>query len=82
VSSNWGTPSRNLRFIYKTKSKQGTNERNLVEGLCKESTECLSKEEQRTLAAGATTSRDLDDFQKKVVGFLCILIIFAYDAYS
>jgi len=39
-------------------------------------------EEQRTLAAGATTSRDLDDFQKKVVGFLCILIIFAYDAYS
>jgi len=43
VSSNWGTPSRNLRFIYKTKSKQGTNERNLVEGLRKESAECLSK---------------------------------------
>jgi len=45
VSSN-----RNLRFIYKTKSKQGTNERNLVEGLRKESAECLSKESAECLS--------------------------------
>jgi len=41
VSSNWGAPRGNLRFIYKTLYKQGTNVEKDTEGLHKDSMEWL-----------------------------------------
>ena len=41
MSSNWGAPNWNLEFIYRTTSKQGTNERKLLEDYITQSMECL-----------------------------------------
>jgi len=41
MSSNWGAPRGNLRFIYKTLYKQGTNVEKNTEWLHKESMEWL-----------------------------------------
>ena len=43
MSSNWGAPRRNLRFIYKTRNKRRTNIRKLAEHLRNGSVECLHK---------------------------------------
>ena len=41
MSSNWGVPRDNLRFIYRTLYKQGTNIEKDMEGLHKKSVEWL-----------------------------------------
>ena len=41
MSSNWGAPNWNLEFICRMTSKQGTNERKLLEDYITQSMECL-----------------------------------------